>query len=624
MTRDEQRHGCLEAMETAYTIELAKSQSAPTKDPAMKLVGAVFATFITILLGVEARPSFAQAPPPVPALPDIERRTSYSVTSSTCACSVGFALYGDSTDYQNWVEVYLNGARISYNDPLKGWAITSPTGSLATIPRPVTDAVLTFSNVQTGTVQIVGARRPRRTILFQENRGVAARDLNQGVNDIFAQNRETWDKINDVTGRALLSQPGNTVGPLPAPAACAANYLGFDATGLNPICLSATTGTANFNSPPPIGNVIPNTGEFTAVNIAYQNTFAPGVRGPLFIWSNCGATTLAGQNCGLQAWVGNNPTSTPAANHPLTATMVMTNGNNRFILQTLNLVGVLCGPAESCPSDFIDTPINPLEIDVANSATSGWAPANRAFAKTSGTYAKNGVEIYSSPAVGELTNALSVWATTTTGAGWWHTGVELSRVLDIGFRCVANPNFPTVDTGGAFGDSCIRDDSNSASFLKLGNFTHTGAMIDASSGAVFTGGFYRGSLTAATNVLFANTANFSTILTIDSGFSSLQQSLINFSDQGTVKWKSGKQNDNTYVIFNNVTGNSSMIIAANDTATFKNSITYGSASLPATTISFTNNAAAATATLTNAPTAGNPTKWIPINDNGTTRNIPAW
>jgi hypothetical protein len=39
---------------------------------------------------------------------------------------------------------------------------------------------------------------------------------------------------------------------------------------------------------------------------------------------------------------------------------------------------------------------------------------------------------------------------------------------------------------------------------------------------------------------------------------------------------------------------------------------------------FTNGAAAASGTLTNAPAAGNPTKWIPIDDNGTTRYIPAW
>lgn len=37
-----------------------------------------------------------------------------------------------------------------------------------------------------------------------------------------------------------------------------------------------------------------------------------------------------------------------------------------------------------------------------------------------------------------------------------------------------------------------------------------------------------------------------------------------------------------------------------------------------------NGAAAQTATMTNAPTAGNPTKWISINDNGTTRYIPTW
>lgn len=46
--------------------------------------------------------------------------------------------------------------------------------------------------------------------------------------------------------------------------------------------------------------------------------------------------------------------------------------------------------------------------------------------------------------------------------------------------------------------------------------------------------------------------------------------------------------------------------------------------LLSTVTALTNNAAASIGTLTNAPTAGNPTKWIPINDNGTIRNIPAW
>lgn len=41
-------------------------------------------------------------------------------------------------------------------------------------------------------------------------------------------------------------------------------------------------------------------------------------------------------------------------------------------------------------------------------------------------------------------------------------------------------------------------------------------------------------------------------------------------------------------------------------------------------VALPNGAAANVGTLTNAPTAGNPTKWIPINDNGTTRYMPAW
>lgn len=40
--------------------------------------------------------------------------------------------------------------------------------------------------------------------------------------------------------------------------------------------------------------------------------------------------------------------------------------------------------------------------------------------------------------------------------------------------------------------------------------------------------------------------------------------------------------------------------------------------------SWSNGAAASAGTLTNAPAIGNPTKWIPVDDNGTTRYVPAW
>ena len=46
--------------------------------------------------------------------------------------------------------------------------------------------------------------------------------------------------------------------------------------------------------------------------------------------------------------------------------------------------------------------------------------------------------------------------------------------------------------------------------------------------------------------------------------------------------------------------------------------------LAASSVAYTNNVGAQLATIANGPTAGNPTKWIPINDNGTIRNVPAW
>ena len=53
-------------------------------------------------------------------------------------------------------------------------------------------------------------------------------------------------------------------------------------------------------------------------------------------------------------------------------------------------------------------------------------------------------------------------------------------------------------------------------------------------------------------------------------------------------------------------------------------VTIASAVLARTSVPLANGAAAALGTISNAPVAGNPTKWVPINDNGVTRYIPAW
>jgi len=169
----------------------------------------------------------AQAPPPVPALPDAQRLTSYSLSSSTCACSVGFQIYGDGTDVDQWIDVFVNGVSYQSTDPMHGWSLSSPTGSLGNIPRPITNAILTFASPQTGAVTIVGARRPRRLSQFPESRGVSARDFNQVLTDIIATQREIWDQSN----RTIRGQPGDVFNPLPPAAARSSQFLAFDSSG---------------------------------------------------------------------------------------------------------------------------------------------------------------------------------------------------------------------------------------------------------------------------------------------------------------------------------------------------------------------------------------------------------
>lgn len=169
----------------------------------------------------------AQAPPPVPALPDSIRITNYTLAASSCACSVGFNLYQDGTDIDNMVHVYLNGTRYLSSDATFGWTLSSVTGSFGLIPLPVTDAVLTYNSVQTGTLVIRGAQRPRRLTEFSESRGVPARDHNLALNALSAQLRENWD---DVAG-AVRAQPGEVLTRLPNAAARVGSVLGFDSGG---------------------------------------------------------------------------------------------------------------------------------------------------------------------------------------------------------------------------------------------------------------------------------------------------------------------------------------------------------------------------------------------------------
>lgn len=270
-----------------------------------------------LLLGMGQ--AFGQSPPPVPALPDAERRTSYNLSSSTCACSVGFAIYADSTDVDQWIEVWINGTKYLSNDSTHGWAITSATGPLATIPRPITNAVLTFNTAQTGTVQIVGARRPRRTSQFSETRGVAARDLNQVITDMTAALRERWD----YDPRTLRTIPGETINPMPTSSSRALAALGFDSNG-QPIAINYALGTGTLVGPASSvdGHVVvfdgtsgklvkdggPGIGTVLSVGLSLPSIFS--VSGSPVTTTGTLTGTLANQSAN-QVWAG--PTSGAAA-----------------------------------------------------------------------------------------------------------------------------------------------------------------------------------------------------------------------------------------------------------------------------------------------------------------------
>jgi hypothetical protein len=186
------------------------------------------------------------APPAVPALPDTQRITSYSISASTGPFAVNFAIYGDGGDYGNWLEVWLNDvALVATVD----YTLTSVSGPLASIARPITDGSITLTVAGTGPLIIIGARRPRRLNQFNENQGVPARDFNQVLTDIFADQREAWDFART----RQLYFPGGETGlntQLPTATNRINTVLSFDGSGnpfVQPIVVGGNAGAISLS-----------------------------------------------------------------------------------------------------------------------------------------------------------------------------------------------------------------------------------------------------------------------------------------------------------------------------------------------------------------------------------------
>lgn len=251
---------------------------------------------------------------PVPPLPDAERRTTYAA-AGIGPYNVGFALYGDSTDYQNWIQVYVGGVATT------GYTLSSPSGVIGNLPLPITDAQITFSSAPSGTIQIIGARRPRRLSQLSENRGVSAHDFNVIITDIIAQLREVWDKTQN---RIVQVPPGETQPVLPPAASRANQNATFDSNGnltpslpvtntanvsaaMQPVVAAATISSAASQlgvTPVPIGVVLNWPGPAAPANYdfasgqAYSRVNFPGLMAALTSSQSgtCtnGSTTITG------------------------------------------------------------------------------------------------------------------------------------------------------------------------------------------------------------------------------------------------------------------------------------------------------------------------------------------
>ena len=102
---------------------------------------------------------------------------------------------------------------------------------------------------------------------------------------------------------------------------------------------------------------------------------------------------------------------------------------------------------------------------------------------------------------------------------------------------------------------------------------------------------------------------------VDQGYLSLVSRVAGGNAEGL---RIGNGAANVVTALGAFTANAGLTVASGQT------LTLGGGTLLATNAALTNGAAAQTATMTNGPTAGNPTKWVPVNDNGTTRYVPMW
>jgi hypothetical protein len=142
-------------------------------------------------LGREGAVGILAAMVAIPSIPFQDREVFYEPVTSTTDFAVDFPIFGDASDIEVLVDDEVQAT---------GWSLTSPSGALADLARPITDGVVEFDTGQSGVViTIRGKRQPRRTSQNTEGVPVTARQFNQFASDLIASQQEVVRDLSRAT-----------------------------------------------------------------------------------------------------------------------------------------------------------------------------------------------------------------------------------------------------------------------------------------------------------------------------------------------------------------------------------------------------------------------------------------
>jgi hypothetical protein len=377
----------------------------------------ILAGFAVLSLFSSVVASFAQVPAPVPALPDTERRTGYSISASTCSCAVGFQLFGDSTDVGNWIEVFVVTGRV----------LTAPPGeTITTLPTAAqrAGALLTFD----------GGGNPVATAP-----GVGTGNI---VGPVSSTNGDLAC-FNGITG-ALLKDCGTIGNTTLTGDITGGPAIGTIATTLATV--NANVGTWGSNSALPTITV-DGKGRITAIS---NTTITPAnigaVPNTLQILGGAGMTSGGPLNADLTFGLANIPAGTILGNN----TGISASPGDLTPSQVLDILGSTQGQIlyRNATNWVVLSPGTNGQL-----LTSGGAGANPSWSTASGTgtvtsvAAGTGITASPSPIVGAGTISLTAPVTSALGG----TGVvsPATHTIPINQGASAQVNTGTGTTGQA-------------------------------------------------------------------------------------------------------------------------------------------------------------------------------